>query len=471
MRSCVLVKISKQTLSFWYQIEAGDVSPLSIKEGNEIPLCFYVSGNDFSVGKFARERALVNDQCAFNDYFEQVRDPSKFFNLHGDSKPIKQLLYYGIENYLSYFIKAVLYKGESIEAFRKAFCLRLWFDEDISQPEKHLVESLFTEAGYENISEVDIDIHLSEILGETYRFERPRLAMSSISNNLYVKLFGYPQSVLLDRMMLEDLGSDPRAKILATLILEDIRDASPHIHCDFDKDIPFILDHCVALLGSLKPIMQNTIVLSSGKQAEYKIRQIHLEDRLMYNRGIEDKVLPRLSEFLFNNGLDPSRIDVILVGDEINTDYFKEKLSKKFPRISGVGNVVKQKVLKVIFRDIVSCQYTLKSSTKNERSSAGILRPPPTPGQRVPSPPPPPPPTPGQRVPSPPPPGPKGGGAPPPPPPTPGQRVPSPPPPGPKGGGAPPPPPPTPGQRVPLPPPPGPKGGGAPPPPPPKNRK
>ena len=438
MRSCVLVKISKQTLCFWYQIEGGDVSPLSIKDGNEIPLCFYVSGNDFSVGKFARERALVNDICAFKDYFELVRDPSKFFSLHGDSKPVKQLLYYGIENYLSYFIKSVLYKSESIEAFRKSFCLRLWFDEDISQPEKHLVESLFMEAGYENVFEVDADLYQNKVLSETSRFERPRLLLSSISNNLYVKLFGYPQSALLDRMMLEDFGSDPRAMILATLILEDIRDASPHIHCDFDKDIPFILDHCVALLGALKPIMQNSISLSSGERAEYKIRLVHLEDRLMYNRGIEDKVIPRLNEFLSNNGLDASRIDVILVGDEINTDYFKEKLSKKFPRISGVGNVVKQKLLKVIFKEIAS-------GTKRDRPGIGV--PPPPPPPKPPGPPPPPqPPKPPGPPPSPPPP------PPPPPPPAPGQgqRV-SPPPP-------PPPPPPVPGQN---------RGGVVPPPPPP----
>jgi hypothetical protein len=437
MRSCVLVKISKQTLCFWYQIEGGDVAPLSIKEGNEIPLCFYVNGNDFSVGKFARDRALINDKFAFSNYFELVRDPSQFFSLHGDAKPVKQLLYYGIENYLSYFIKSILYKSESIEAFRKTFCLALWFDEDISQPEKYLVESLFTEAGYENVFEADMDTLVNAAISESIRFDRPRLLLSSISNDLFIKLFGLPSGELMGRLVLEDFGSDPRVKILATLILEDIRDASPHIHCDFEKDIPFILDHCIGLLGSPKPIMQNIITLSSGEQAEYKIRLAHMEDRLMYSRGIEDKVIPRLNEFLVNNGLDPLKVDVILLGDEINTEYFKEKLSKKFPRINGIGSVLRQKVLRAFFKEIGSCQYLgTRSGNKWTRPGSDTIPPPP---------PPPPPPGPRQGPPPPPPPGPRlGPPPPPPPPPLPGTPTPT-------GSGVPPPPPPPP-PRVAVPP-------------------
>lgn len=157
MKYCVLVKISKQQLGFWYQFEGGEYTPLSINGPNKIPLCFYVNGNDFKIGEFAKERFLVNDKNAYNDYFELVKDPTNYFTLHGDSKPIKQLLYYGVENYLSHFIKTILYKNESIEGFRKTFCLRFWLNDDIENQEKVLVENLFKEAGYENVAEVNAD--------------------------------------------------------------------------------------------------------------------------------------------------------------------------------------------------------------------------------------------------------------------------------------------------------------------------
>lgn len=223
MRYCVLIKISKQRLCFWYQIENSDFAPLSLKDGSDIPLYFYVSGNDFRVGHFARERHNVNDRNAYQDYFSLIQDPSKYFVLHGDSKPIKQLLYYGIENYLSHFIKTILFKNESIEAYRINFCLRFWFDDDISKPERYLVENLFKEAGYENVKEIDSSVHINNVISEQSTSNRSRLFLSSVNNDLYIKLFNYPKYTFQSHYKLEDLGSDPRAKILAKLILEDIK--------------------------------------------------------------------------------------------------------------------------------------------------------------------------------------------------------------------------------------------------------
>ena len=138
MGSGVVVKISRKELHFWYQSEGSPFSPLEMKEGNVVPLYFYINGNDFVMGNFARDRSNMNDPNSYCDYFEIITDPSKYFTIHGDSKPVKQLLYYGIENYLSHFIKTVLYKNDSIESYRQNFCLRFWFDTDIEEKEKKL---------------------------------------------------------------------------------------------------------------------------------------------------------------------------------------------------------------------------------------------------------------------------------------------------------------------------------------------
>jgi hypothetical protein len=365
MKYCVLIKISKQQLAFWYQLEGGAYTPLSISGPNKIPLCFYVNGNDFTIGEFAKERFLVNDKNAYNNYFELVKDPAKHFILHGDSKPVKQLLYYGVENYLSKFIKEILFKNESIEAFRTNFCLRFCFDDDIESQEKILVENLFKEAGYENVVEVNSNLFLNHEISLETKSSRSRLCLSAISNDLYVKLYKLPELCLVGQIKLEQLGSDPRAKILAKLILEDIKEASPHIRIEEDKEVAYIINHCTQLLSSLSPIMRNELALSTGVRSDYKIRLAHLEDRLMYSRGVEDKIIPQLESILLTNGLSSSSVDVILLGDELNTNYFREKLTKKFPNVFGVGSSIESKILKLIFSDISSNGYKLNSKNRS----------------------------------------------------------------------------------------------------------
>jgi hypothetical protein len=368
MKYCVLIKISKQHLAFWCQLEGGAYTPLTLSGPNTIPLCFYVNGNDFKIGYFAKERFLVNDNNAYADYFEIIKDPVKHFTLHGDSKPVKQLLYFGVENYLSHFIKTILYKNESIEAYRTNFCLRFWFDDDIESQEKILVENLFKEAGYENVVGVNSDLFLNKEISLEIKSTRSRLCLSSISNDLYVKLYKSTDFSLVGQIKLEHLGSDPRAKILAKLILEDIKEASPHIRIEEEKEVAYIINHCTQLLSSLSPIMRNELELSNGIKTDYKIRLAHLEDRLIYNRGVEDKVIPQLESILSANGMSSSTVDIILNGDELNTNYFKDRLTKKCPNVFGVGSSIESKILKSIFTNISLNGYKL-----NPKNTLGHL--------------------------------------------------------------------------------------------------
>jgi hypothetical protein len=376
MSFSVIVKISKQKIGFWYQLEGSDYFPLLMKNEVDIPLYFYVNGNDFIIGNFAKDRANLNDPNAFSNYFEIVKDPSKFFSLHGDTKPVKQLLYYGIENYLSYFIKTILYKNDSIESYRNNFCLRFWFDYDIVQPEKILVEHLFKEAGYENVSEIDSDSHLNMLISNKINNFSSRLIMSAIENDLYVKLFGNSSHQFINQIKIEGQGSDPRAKILAQLILEDIKESFPHLNIDNSKEIPFILNHCINLLRSLSPLMRNDITLNSGKEVSYKIKLKDLDDRILYNRGVEDKIIPQLTELISQNNFSSNSIDLILIGNDINTSYFKDRLLKKFKNVNGFDNSLEKDLLKSFFNEIRNNNFKLINSINVINSDLKPLLPP-----------------------------------------------------------------------------------------------
>jgi hypothetical protein len=369
MKNCVLVKISKHQISFWYQIESGVLTPLSINGPNKIPLIFYVNGSDFKIGEFAKERLLVNDKNAYGDFFELVKDSKREFRIHGDSKPIKYLLYYGVEVYLSHFIKNILNRNELIEHYRTSFCLRFLFDDDIEVNDRSFVIDLFKEAGYDNLAELNSDYYLNREINAELKSLGKRLCLSVVANDMYVKLFEEKSNKHLAFFKLEQLGSDPRAKILAKLILEDVKEASPYIFVDEDREIPYIISHCVQLLSSLSPIIRNSIELSTGVKTDYKIRRAHLEERLMYNRGIEDKVIPKLEEVIVNHGFLVSSVQVVLIGDELNTSYFKDKLTKKFANVSGVDSSIEERLLADMITEIVQNNYSNSSTSKTITST------------------------------------------------------------------------------------------------------
>ena len=125
MDFCVLIKISKQKVSFWYQSGSSPFESLSIKDSNEFPLYFFVDGSDFIFGEYlAIDRFNSNDPNAFGNYFEIIKDPSNHFTIAGNKKPVKQLLYHGIEKVLNFFINQVLYKNDSLESYRQNFPIR-----------------------------------------------------------------------------------------------------------------------------------------------------------------------------------------------------------------------------------------------------------------------------------------------------------------------------------------------------------
>ena len=242
MNFCVLLKVSKRSVTFWYQSERSPFAPLIIKDSNIVPLYFYVNGNDFTFGNAARDRFYLNDPNAYGNYFEIVKDPSKHFTIYGIKKPVKQLFYSGVEQYLSHFINAVLYKGDSIESYRQNFPLRFMFESDLEEREKALIENLFLEAGYFNIDRVDFNKSLFEVLSINGFINEAKslLLLNGIDNNLYLELYKDLNSELLSSAKLIGQGADPRVKILGELILEYISAQNSFLIMDKDIELSLI---------------------------------------------------------------------------------------------------------------------------------------------------------------------------------------------------------------------------------------
>lgn len=358
MEFCVMIKISKRSVSFWYQFDGNAYAPLRIKESNEIPLYFYVNGNDFIFGTAARDRFNRHDPHAYGNYFQIIKDPGKHFSIYGNKKPVKQLFYYGVEQYLSYFLNTILYKTDSIESYRQHFPLRFLFDSDIEDNEKSLIECLFREAGYFDLDRVYYDKILFNVLAakRTLPEDKAILLLSGIDDVLYFKLYKNIEAEVIGSLKLDGQGADPRVKILADMIIEYVILQNSYLSINTDAEVAALLPFCTGLLGNVAPIIMGDAELTDGNKYWFKVSERNLADRLQYYSN-DNMIYSAIDDLLKSSGIMLEDVVILLGTEQISTSYFTSKLLKKYHYVKEVNAADTSEVMKSIFAEIARSSY------------------------------------------------------------------------------------------------------------------
>lgn len=362
MKFCVLAKISKRTVSFWYQSGSDAFAPLMIKESNEIPLYFYVNGNDFLFGAAARDLFNRHDPNTFGNYFEIIKDPAKHFTIYGNKKPVKQLLYYGLEQYLSHFLNTILYKTDSIESYRQHFPLRFLFDQDIEDNEKSLVENLFQEAGYFNLNRMQYSESLFEVLSQKQVLlpNKSILLLSGIDNVLYLSLHRDKSAAAIGLVKLQGQGADPRVKILAQMIVEYITLQNSYLSFEQDIEVAALLPYCANLLQQIGPIIKGEAELTDGKSYWFMVKEKELNDRLHFYSS-DQLIYAAIDDLLEVNSLKVEEVMLLLGTAEVSTAYFLNKLLKKYQYVIAVKPTDISDTMKALFVEIAAANYVIQS--------------------------------------------------------------------------------------------------------------
>jgi hypothetical protein len=355
MKYCVLAKISRRTVTFWYQSESNPYAPLSLKESNEVPLYFYVNENDFIFGSAARELFNRHEPNAYGNYFEIIKDPGSHFTIYGNKKPVKQLFYYGIEQYLSHFLNTVLYKAESIESYRQHFPLRFMFDSDVEDHEQSLIEHLFKEAGYFNLDRVNYNKALFQVLSQKNILpsQKAVLLLNGVDNVLYAKLYREIDNEPAGAFKLEGQGADPRVRILADMIVEYIIVQNSYLSIDKELEIGVLLPFCASLLLQTTAIITGDAELADGTKHWFKVNAHNLHDRLQYYSN-DNIIYTAIDDLLSSAGLKTEEVMILLGSEEISTNYFSAKLLKKYQFVNSVKAPDIKDALKVVFAAIAS---------------------------------------------------------------------------------------------------------------------
>jgi len=350
-------------------MEGIQYTSLEIKGESEMPLAFYINGNEFIMGEYARDRAASGDQNAFSNYFELIKDPINVFDFIGEKRPVKQLLYFGIERYLTHFLREVLFSPEwSIESHRPVFPLRIWFDTDILDNERVLVTSLFLEAGYKNLEVINFRACLLAAIANRKLCDARNniLLLTGIDNDLYLHLFLDGKHSVISQSFIAGVGSDPRTKLLAELMFEYITSDNPYVFLYKEKEIPFLLKEAIKVITDSHPIKMGNVTLSNGLQCEYSVLLSSVNDRLQYYTG-HQKIYAEIDSLLVKNSIPSISVTIFLNGEDINTDYFIERLRQKYPNVKGISEKVHLDAMKILFNEIESSGYKSANSPQNNK--------------------------------------------------------------------------------------------------------
>lgn len=365
MSFCVLVHISKNSISFWYQQQGAPFGPLAIKDGNNMPLYFYAKENDFILGSAARERFLNGDQVnAFGNYFDIIANPANYFTVYGNKKHVKFLMYYAVEQYLSHFLNTVLYKNESIEGYRDNFPLRFIFSNDVAQKERLLVESIFKESGYDNVE----TLSYTQFLFNFLTFENlinpqiPLILLTGLNGDLFIELYSNVFINPISHVVVEEQGSDPRIKYMAKMIYDDAM-STTRLNLDLKKELSHLLPCAKEFLLQDSAIPKGDITLSDGTNCWVKLKRKDLDQLLVYDEGIS-KINKAIEKILSENTVQSNTVQLILNGDSVNTEYFIDKLKEKYGNVIGTPVKTQNEVLKLLFKDISDGSYEVKQKSK-----------------------------------------------------------------------------------------------------------
>lgn len=373
MSYCVLVNISKCAISFWYQQQGSSFQPLSQKDGNVLPLYFYANGNEFVLGSMARERFLNGEQvCAFGNYFDIITNPSSYFTVYGNQKHVKFLMYYAVEQYLSHFLNTVLYKNESIEGYRNNFPLRFTYSNDIAEKERILVESIFKESGYDNVESISYSCYMFQYLININFInpKQPIILLTGIDGNLFVELYSKSFINPINHVIVDDQGADPRIKIMAKMIFDDAM-ASTRLSLNEKNELNHLLPYAREFLAQTSAIPKGDITLSDGTTCWVKIKRKDLDDQLVYYSG-EEKIFKSIDKLLSDNSIQANTVQFLLNGDAVNTEYFVNRLKKKYSSVLTTPPIIQNETLKLIFKNISDTGYSLSNCKELENDHSKL---------------------------------------------------------------------------------------------------
>lgn len=371
MKYCILIEITRDTISFLYNKDNGENRFTPCTEESVMPLAVLCEGDRLVVGDYALKEARRGNKNAFDRLFNTIQQ-RRNISYRGNDYDINKLLLLVIEKYISDFFERVLLRSQgSIEDNRNALPLLISFGNDLKENERTFVRSLLTDNGYGHVEVVDSNALLLEVLYNNKVRPRAYLFVGRSDNDLYCRL--RTGGNYTKEFRLEGVANDPRVAKAEKKIWEDIcqRDYYPSPE-EKKRDKQIVHDRAKSFVQSGKAELEGTITLSNNREYDY-----FLEARSLNSGG--RRTLPEawirgesiIEEALNSCDLSPNDCHVVLADKDAATDYIKSLFVDKFSTTLLSTDLNREQVRELLLKDVKRRGYQVGTS-------GDIATPPPT---------------------------------------------------------------------------------------------
>ena len=329
MNYCILVTISRNSISFRYNRMDGDNRFVDFMQdgGSEMPFAIECVGNEFVIGKSALESATKQlAPNAFANIFDTCKE-TRTFRFAGRDEQLNKLPFYAIKDYIGKILSDRFY-GEvgNIDSNVSKLPLVLLFAPELDTDKKLFITRPFEKGGFQNICSISYhQLLLPIIMDSLPEKQKPNVAiMVSVDRNDLILQFydAVTDKPLADLVRIKGQGSDPRLKQAMDLIWAGLNNYN---YQPREPEENVLRDAALKFLNSNLRTVNDVLCMSDGSMQDYCLSRDELD---MSAIGEACRLISHhLNEALINNGLRIQQCQIILVGNAA-TDYFENIFSQ-----------------------------------------------------------------------------------------------------------------------------------------------
>lgn len=369
---CILVTISRETISFRYNRADGDnrfVDFLQDGEG-EMPFAIECVGNEFVIGKSALDAAKKHlAPYAFSDIFDTCKSGRTFRYANRD-EPLNKLPYYAIKYYIGKILSDCFYgvKG-TLESNVARLPLVLLFAPELDTDKQLFIRCPFEEGGFQNVCSIGYHQLLMPIVMGNIRDKKKTKAVVMVSvdkEDLLLQLYDTADYQPLGEVIrITSQGCDPRIGQVADLIWECLLGYN---YQPREPEEGILREAAECFLISDAMSENDVLCMSDGSMQPYMISRASLVNA---SSGNSCRIINHELEVeLAKRGLLVSQCQVVLVG-KAATDYF-ESIFNQNPMAGPVKKVTskeKVKMLDYLLEKVKGASYAVGKLWSNGRST------------------------------------------------------------------------------------------------------
>lgn len=348
MKKYILITLSRNSIILRSGGETDSPRGLMSWSGGEHPLAVFSHGSEFEVGKNADDALHRGAEGAYGNLFALLHTEGTF-NYQGNQRSLRDML--GL---------AALHCGQEIAGDDEPV-YAISFGPDVTADERKCALESLMRAGFNEIREIDTEKHLEHTL--TQMLHHPgAVILTSDGTDLYARMIkGKGASYSYD--CLRNVGDDPRVPRAMNKIKEDILADDPYLEITHHEE-KVIEKAAVAFVRSGARSVNSSVVIH-GERYSYYITAVRVAQHDEQSADLKR----RIGEWLDEKGVTRQSVSLIMRGERICTDYFREALNSLVPEIIEISDQIEDKVLLSIL-DEMSQPITSSSDSKPEATIA-----------------------------------------------------------------------------------------------------